>query len=71
MSNSCCVCGACVCVNMCVPVEPHQLLQAGEAVVVGVGEDPLVASALGAEEGPDLCVVLLLQRAVARCLALE
>ena len=79
MSISCisqCVCvRTCVCAcfrgNVCMPLEPHQLLKAGEAVVFGVGEDPLVASTLGPEEGPDLCVVLLLQRTVASCLALE
>ena len=51
----CCVCVRCVrSANVCMAVEPHLLLQAGVAVVVGVGEDPLVASAFGAEEGPDL-----------------
>lgn len=52
----------------------HQLVEweaVGVAVMIGVRENPLIASTLGLVEGPDFCVVLAVQRSLTGCFILK
>ena len=52
----------------------YQLVErktAGVAVMVGVRENPVISSAFALAQGPDLCVVLTVQRGLTRRLVLE